>query len=125
MKRIYLSQFRLAKMTMFLLFVSMLGLSVTAQAHNKVVVIPMAGDDLQPLANIVTVAKANGDFSDPIAALNSIPTSGPKAPSASNTYLIVIAPGTYLLASRLEMREYISIAGSGQQATTLNGSVSS
>ena len=43
----------------------------TAHAQNKVVVIPMAGD-AEPLQNIITVSAQNGDFTSPIAAMNSI-----------------------------------------------------
>ena len=108
-----------------LLSIFILGHAIQSHAHNKVVIVPMSGDDSQPLANIVTVAKANGDFTDPVAAINSIPDSGSAAPSASRPYLIVIAPGNYILPSRLIMREYISITGSGQQATILSGAISS
>ena len=55
-----------------LLALTLVLFAVTASAQNKVVVVPLAGDDLKPLANIVTVATANGDFSDPIAAMASI-----------------------------------------------------
>jgi len=100
-------------------------LNCVSHAQNKVVVIPMSGDDLSPLANIVSVAKANGQFSNPIAAINSIPTTGAQAPSATNQYLIVVAPGEYDLAARLTMRPFISLTGSGTEATTLRGSIGS
>ena len=87
-------------------------------AHNKVVVIPMSGDDLKPLQNIVTVAKANGDFNNPVAAINSITDA-----SASNPYLLVIAPGIYTLASQLVMKEYVDISGSGEAVTKLIGAI--
>ena len=45
---------------------------LTVLAQTKVVVIPLFGDDAKPLKNIVTVAKANGNFADPVAAVNSI-----------------------------------------------------
>ncbi len=95
-----------------------LAISCVADAHNKMVVIPMSGDDLQPLKNIVTVAKANGDFDSPTAALNSINDA-----SAANPYLVVIAPGVYTLSQQLVMKEYVEIAGSGQNATQLEGSI--
>ena len=95
----------------FLLFMS------TAVAQNKVVVIPMAGDDLKPLANIVTVAKANGDFSSPVAAMDSITDA-----SVNKPYLLIIAPGEYNLgASQLVMKPYVEVAGSGRVATRLIG----
>ncbi|RBP50722.1 glycosyl hydrolase family 28-related protein [Arenicella xantha] len=93
--------------------------SVTVFAQNKVVVIPMSGDDAKPLANIVTVAKANGDFTDPVAAMDSISDA-----SASNPYLIVIAPGVYPIASIINMKQYVDVSGSGQNATVLLGTVS-
>lgn len=93
----------------------------SAIAQTKVVVIPMSGDDLKPLANIVSVAKQNGDFSSPIAAVASITDA-----SESNPYLIAIAPGVYDLENQqLVMKEYVDIVGSGQNVTTLEGSVGS
>lgn len=87
----------------------------SASAQNKVVVIPMAGDDLKPLKNIVSVAKANGDFNNPIAALSSITNA-----SANNPYLVVIAPGVYDLGNEmLTLKPFVSIQGSGAQITTL------
>jgi len=84
-------------------------------AQNKVVVIPMAGDDLKPLANIITVAKENGDFSDPIAAMNSITDA-----SETNPYLVVIAPGDYDLGTGfIDIKSFVRLAGSGPQATIL------
>ena len=94
--------------------------ATTASAHNKVVVIPMSGNDLKPLKNVVTVAKANGDYSDPVAALNSITNA-----SAVNPYLIVIAPGVYTVTSALVMKPWVDIAGSGQDVTFIKGAVSS
>lgn len=95
-------------------------LVTTVSAQNKVVVIPMAGDDVMLLANTVTVATENGDFDDPVAALASITDA-----SAINPYLLFIAPGVYELGSnQLIMKEYVEIAGSGQSATVLRGSVS-
>ncbi len=94
--------------------------SQLAAAHNKVVIIPMSGDDLKPLKNVITVAKANGDFTDPVAALTSITDASP-----SNPYLVVIAPGEYTLTSTLVMKPYVNIAGSGQDVTVLKGAISS
>lgn len=93
--------------------------ATTSVAQNKVVVIPMSGDDLKPLSNIVTVAKQNGDFTDPVAAMASITAT------AADPYLLVIAPGVYSLGNQqLVMKEYVEVAGSGQNATILTGGVS-
>ena len=102
----------------FLVFLSLL-LPLAAYAHNRVVVVPLSGDDIEPLSNIVTVAKRNGDFSNPLAAMASITDA-----SASNPYLIVIAPGVYNLGGQLVMKEFVNIAGSGKEVTTLTGNVS-
>lgn len=90
-------------------------------AHNKVVVVPLGGSDAQfkPLKNIITVAKAEGDFTNIQAAIDSIADA-----SASNPYLIVIGPGTYNIGSSIATKEHVSIAGSGPGSTILEGSVS-
>ena len=50
------------------------------------------------LKNVDTVAKANGDFTDPVAAVNSITDA-----SATNPYLVVICPGVYTITQTLMM----------------------
>ena len=85
-------------------------------AQTRVVVIPIGGD-AAPLQNVITVSKDNGDFADPVAAVNSI-----KDASSGNPYLVVIGPGIYALGSqRLIMKEWVSIQGSGQSVTTITG----
>lgn len=94
-------------------------------AHSGVVVIPLAGDDAKNLKNVITVAKANGDFINPVVAINSIPATGPDIPSATNRYLIVIGPGEFDIGSEsLEMREWVSIQGSGRESTKIIGALS-
>jgi len=105
---------QLTALSLLLLF------SLLGQAHNNVVVIPMSGDDLKPLKNIVTVAESNGDFTDPVAAMASITDA-----DIDNRYLLVIAPGIYNLASQLVLKEYVDISGSGRNSTKLSGSISS
>jgi len=92
-----------------LLFASSVGF-----AQTKVVVIPMAGADLKPLSNIVTVAKENGDFDDLNNALASITDA-----SVNNPYLLVIAPGKYTLSAQAVIPEYVQVSGSGRYATIL------
>ena len=103
-----------------------LGPLLIAHAANQVVVIPMSGKDLEPLKNIITVAKENGDFTDPVAAVNAIPTSGADMPTQLNPYLIVIAPGVYDITSTgpLQMKEWVDIAGSGPNVTVIGGNIS-
>jgi hypothetical protein len=92
-------------------------LSSGAQAADRVVVIPMGS--ARPLQNIVTVAKANGKFTDPVAAVNSITDA-----SATNPYLVLIAPGQYTLTTTLVMKPYVDITGSGENVTLLTGAIS-
>ena len=89
----------------------------TAHAQNKVVVIPMAGD-AEPLQNIITVSAQNGDFTSPIAAMNSINDA-----SSSNPYLIVLGPGSYPITGQLVMKDYVSITGSGMDTSEIRGAV--
>ncbi len=93
---------------------AMLLLANSSFAQSRVVVIPMSGDDLKPLQNIITVAKENGDFADPVAAMASISDA-----AVDNPYLLVIAPGDYALTSSLVMQPYVDIAGSGRNVTRL------
>ena len=85
-------------------------------AADRVVVIPLMSHQSKPLKNVVTVAKKNGDFTDPVAAVNSITDA-----AADNPYLIVIAPGVYTLTETLVMKSYVSITGSGEDVTILTG----
>jgi len=88
-------------------------------AQNRVVEIPLWGDDANPLKNIITVAKANGNFTDPVAAVNSI-----KNASDKNPYLVVIGPGVYTITKTLVMQEYVDIVGSGENLTKIKGAIS-
>jgi len=95
-------------------------LATPTMALDKVVVIPLMGSKGKPLKNIVTVAKANGDFTDPVAAMESITDA-----SDSNPYLMVIGPGIYTITSTLQMKRYVDIVGSGRNITILHGAISS
>lgn len=89
-----------------------------AYAANQVVVIPLF-DEVAKLKNIITVAKENGDFTDPVEAVNSIGDA-----SSDNPYLVIIAPGTYTLTQTLAMKNWVSIVGSGRTTTFLTGAIS-
>ena len=93
-----------------------LSLYSPACAVDKVVVIPLMGHAGKSLKNIITVARKNGDFTDPISAVNSISDA-----SADNPYLIVIAPGVYTLSAALNLPDFVDIVGSGQNITTFTG----
>jgi hypothetical protein len=98
---------------------------LTVFAANKVVVIPLFGPDCaaapvcKTLKNVVTVAKANGNFTDPVMAVNSITDA-----SATNPYLVVIGPGVYTISQTLVMKPYVDIAGSGENVTKITGAIS-
>ena len=91
-----------------------INISSQVDAHNKVIVIPLLSEGLRHISNVVTVAKNEGDFRDPVIAMNSINDA-----SADNPYLIVIAPGTYSLTETLEVKSFVSIIGSGQRTTSI------
>ncbi len=88
-------------------------------AQSGVVIIPLSGDDLDPLSNIITVAKEHGDFENPVDAVDSITDA-----SDVNPYLVFIAPGVYTLTAPLQMKSHVHISGSGPQATRLTGAFS-
>lgn len=93
-------------------------LTTGAQAADRVVVVPLGGG--KPLQNVITVAKAGGKFTNPVAAMNSITDA-----SATNPYLILIAPGQYTLTSALVMKPFVDVSGSGETVTWLIGAISS
>jgi hypothetical protein len=69
-------------------------------------------------ANVVIVAKSGGDFTDPIAAVNSITDA-----SAAKPYLVKIMPGVYDLGTAsLQMKEYVDVEGSGAENTVIMSS---
>ncbi len=111
---------KLGKFIQIAIYISIVVASNAGLAQSRVVIIPMAGDDLKPLKNIITVAKENGDFTSPGDALDAIGTTL-SAATENNPYLVVIAPGRYSLLEPLVMQEYVDIAGSGQNVTTLSG----
>jgi hypothetical protein len=64
--------------------------------------------------NVVVVAKSGGDFTSIQGALDSITDA-----SASNPYLVWVAPGTY--AETVMMKPYVDIEGAGELATKIVG----
>ena len=89
-----------------------------AYAQNRVVVIPFFSDDAASLANVVTVSRSGGDFTNPIDALNSITDN-----EAGNTYIILIGPGIYDLTESLVMKPFVNIIGSGKYITHIRGNI--
>jgi hypothetical protein len=68
-----------------------------------------AGPDYQ---NVIVVAKSGGDFTSVQAALDSIGDN-----SATNRYLVWVAPGTY--TETVTMKPYVDIQGAGELATKI------
>lgn len=104
-------------MHFIVVLVGILFLSNTVAAE-KVVVIPL--NSAKKLMNVVTVSAKGGDFTDPVAAVKSITDA-----AAANPYLVLIGPGIYTLTQTLVMKPFVTISGSGQDATTLTGAISS
>ena len=96
-------------------------------SNNAHVLADVQGYYYPKLKNVITVSAQYADFTNPIDALNAIPTTGPNVPSATNPYVIQIGPGTYDLGSnQLVMREWVDIKGTGsREATVITGAVSS
>ena len=72
--------------------------------------------DIQKLDvnNVIWVAQEGGDYSSLSTAMSSIVTA-----SASNPFLIRIAPGTYYLPGAQAVKDHVYIRGSGIDVTTL------
>ena len=91
---------------------------LAAFAANNVVVIPLFGSE--QLKNVIIVAPANANFTDPVAAVESVGSSA----SASNPYMVVIRPGVYTITRTLVMKPYVDIVGSGESVTKITGAIS-
>lgn len=97
-----------------LIVMMVLSMPTLGLAKDKVVVIPLFGNDAKPIGNVVTVAKENGDYLDVLTAMASI-----KDASSTNPYLIVIGPGEYAITETLLVKANVSIIGSGEGITEL------
>ena len=81
---------------------------------------PSASGPTGPVSpdGVLTVAKANGDYTRVSDALAAIGTTLP-ASSAAVPYLIKVAPGTYTETATLVMKDHVDLEGSGQDTTTI------
>lgn len=69
---------------------------------------------VQPVANVVVVAESGGDYTSISAALDSITDA-----TATNPYLIRVAPGIY--NENVDLKAYVDIEGSGEGVTIIKG----
>lgn len=90
------------------------------EAHQKIIVVPLLGSSGATLDNVITVSPSGGDFTDPVAAVNSISDN-----SSTNRYLVIVGPGEYTLTQPLVLKPYVEVRGSGKDVTTLTGALSS
>lgn len=96
---------------------------IKVNSNDSHIIVGVFGYFYPAESNLITVSAEGGDFTDPQDALNSIPTTGGDAPSATNRYLVKLGPGTFDLgAGLLDMRSHVSVIGSGVEATTLRSS---
>ena len=65
-----------------------------------------------PYRNVIVVARSGGDFTSIQQALNSITDN-----SATNPYLVWVAPGIY--TERVTMKPYVDIEGAGELVTKI------
>jgi hypothetical protein len=68
--------------------------------------------------NVVVVAKSGGDYTTVQAAINSIVDA-----TASNPYLVWVAPGVY--SEQVTMAPHVHLQGAGQEATVISSTASS
>ncbi len=96
----------------FLIFLLLIAFSTPALASFFVI------PTIQKESNIITVKTSDGDFDNPIDAMNSITDA-----SETNPYLIVIGPGVFDIGSnQIIMKSHVGILGSGENQTTITGS---
>jgi hypothetical protein len=65
-------------------------------------------------ANVIVVAKSGGDYTSVVDALDSITSA-----SATNTYLVYVAPGEYTSTDLVDVPGYVHLKGAGPGITTL------
>ena len=92
-----------------------LAIVVPTLVHADFYVIPV----IKKMKNVVTVAKSGGQYTDVRTAIDSIADAG-----ADNPYLVYIGPGVYTVTSPIQLKAYVTVMGSGREATLLKGALS-
>jgi len=87
---------------------------------------PAGGAAVHQYVIVVCTVPGEGDFTDPVAAIDAIGTTILPAASASFPYLIDIKPGVYNIRSNsVQMKPYVDIQGSGENITRITGNIDS
>ena len=87
---------------------------VTLTPRQALTAVPYAhfAKKVEPLDNVINVAKSGGDFTTITDALNAITDA-----SDANPYIIRVAPGVY--EETVDLKSHVDIEGSGEQTTII------
>ena len=69
--------------------------------------------------HIILVAKKGGDFANVKAAMDSITDA-----NKTNRYLVYMGPGVYAVTTPIHLKPWVTLKGSGKNATLLKGAIS-
>ena len=98
------------------------GTTFTQMPDVRIASVPYAlqAQHAAPPDNVIVVAKSNGDFTSIQAAIDSITDA-----SASNPYLVWVAPGVYSEKSGgITMKPYVHLRGAGKGLTIIEADLS-
>ena len=98
-----------------LLFSLVLSAGLYTTATADFYVIPVN----KKIEHVILVAKKGGDFTDVKEAIESITDA-----NETNRYLVYVGPGVYHVTSPIVMKSWVTLKGSGENATLLKGAVS-
>jgi hypothetical protein len=86
---------------------------------TRIAAVPYAlqAERVRGYAGVVVVAKSGGDYTSVQAAIDSITDA-----TASNPYLVWVAPGVY--SETVAMKPYVHLQGAGQEATVITSAAS-
>jgi trimeric autotransporter adhesin len=102
-----------------------LKLPSTAPGTNQVLVFTGSNSVwsnlLSAIANTIIVQQnpSSGEFSSVLAAVNSIPNSGPNAPSDTNRYCIFVYTGVYYETATINVPSFVFIVGIDMEAVRI------
>ena len=88
-----------------------------AAGEGAIKVLVNLGTYYEPAAQVITVAKAGGDYKTITQALNSISDN-----SSANKYIIEVGPGVY--EESVNLKSFVDLVGASQNQTTILSPVS-